>query len=160
MWSWQYTLCREVGNAGGSAAFETDALGFVMQVEQLSRDVHKQQGVTISMAHNKGCVHSSAHACCHSFSNEDNLTCCKRKLQVYSAMHMGKHKCRQPPLGPLTGDALCRNGTVLLYTVGVGGVAYVYLRIFKGWRLSDLMYVTRSSLSRSMSSVTAGRRRP
>ena len=49
---------------------------------------------------------------------------------------------------------------MLLYTVGVGGVAYVYLRIFKGWRLSDLMYVTRSSLSRSMSSVTAGRRPP
>ncbi|CAL5228557.1 g11713 [Coccomyxa viridis] len=79
---------------------EMDAL--YKLVEQLSKDMHRQQGVTISMAHNKG------------------------------------------------------NGTVLLYTVGVGGVAYVYLRIFKGWRLSDLMYVTRSSLSRSMSSVTAG----
>ena len=28
----------------------------IMQVEQLSRDVHRQQGVTISMAHNKGCA--------------------------------------------------------------------------------------------------------
>ncbi|CAK0786024.1 hypothetical protein CVIRNUC_009237 [Coccomyxa viridis] len=79
---------------------EMDAL--YRLVEQLSRDLHRQQGVTISMAHNKG------------------------------------------------------NGTVLLYTVGVGGAAYVYLRLFKGWRLSDLMYVTRSSLTRSMSSVTAG----
>lgn len=48
---------------------------------------------------------------------------------------------------------------MLLYTVGVGGAAYVYLRLFKGWRLSDLMYVTRSSLTRSMSSVTAGEKR-
>ena len=51
---------------------------------------------------------------------------------------------------------ICRNGTVLLYTIGVGGAAYVYMRVFKGWRLSDLMYVTRSSLTRSLSSVTAG----
>ena len=48
---------------------------------------------------------------------------------------------------------------MLLYTVGVGGAAYVYLRLFRGWRLSDLMYVTRSSLTRSMSSVTAGEER-
>lgn len=52
--------------------------------------------------------------------------------------------------------ALCRNGVVLLYTVGAAGAGYVYLRIFRGWRLSDLMYVTRSSLVKSMSSVTAG----
>lgn len=51
---------------------------------------------------------------------------------------------------------ICRNGTVLLYTIGVGGAAYVYMRVFKGWRLSDLMYVTRSSLTRSLSSVTSG----
>lgn len=50
----------------------------------------------------------------------------------------------------------CRNGVVLLYTVGAAGAGYVYLRIFKGWRLSDFMYVTRSSLSKSISSVTAG----
>ena len=48
---------------------------------------------------------------------------------------------------------------MLLYTVGVGGAAYVYMRLFRGWRLSDLMYVTRSSLTRSMSSVTAGEER-
>ncbi|EIE21290.1 hypothetical protein COCSUDRAFT_57193 [Coccomyxa subellipsoidea C-169] len=48
------------------------------------------------------------------------------------------------------------NGVVVLYTVGAAGAGYVYLRIFKGWRLSDLMYVTRSSLTKSMSSVTAG----
>ena len=59
----------------------------------------------------------------------------------------------------MTKAGICRNGTVLLYTVGVGGAAYVYLRLFKGWRLSDLMYVTRSSLTRSMSSVTAGEKR-
>lgn len=52
--------------------------------------------------------------------------------------------------------ALCRNGVVLLYTVGAAGAGYVYLRMFRGWRLSDLMYVTRSSLVKSMSSVTAG----
>ena len=45
---------------------------------------------------------------------------------------------------------------VLLYTVGAAGAGYVYLRLFKGWRLGDLMYVTRSSLSKSMNSVTAG----
>ena len=45
---------------------------------------------------------------------------------------------------------------MLLYTIGVGGAAYVYMRVFRGWRLSDLMYVTRSSLTRSLSSVTAG----
>ena len=45
---------------------------------------------------------------------------------------------------------------MLLYSIGVGGAAYVYMRVFKGWRLSDLMYVTRSSLTRSLSSVTAG----
>jgi hypothetical protein len=49
-----------------------------------------------------------------------------------------------------------RNGAVLLYTGVAAGGAYVYLRVFKGWRLSDLMYVTRSSLSKSLSSVTAG----
>ena len=59
----------------------------------------------------------------------------------------------------MTKAGVCRNGTVLLYTVGVGGAAYVYLRLFRGWRLSDLMYVTRSSLTRSMSSVTAGEER-
>ena len=33
---------------------EATAAMLELQVEQLSRDVHRQQGVTISMAHNKG----------------------------------------------------------------------------------------------------------
>ncbi|BDA51119.1 hypothetical protein COCOBI_17-3390 [Coccomyxa sp. Obi] len=86
-------------SSGGNGR-ELDAL--YKLVEQLSRDVHRQQGVTISMASNRG------------------------------------------------------NGVVLLYTVGAAGAGYVYLRVFKGWRLSDLMYVTRSSLTKSMNTVTAG----
>lgn len=45
---------------------------------------------------------------------------------------------------------------MLLYTGVAAGAGYIYLRVFRGWRLTDLMYVTRSSLSRSLSSVTAG----
>ena len=46
---------------------------------------------------------------------------------------------------------------VLVYTGVAAGAGYIYLRIFRGWRLTDLMYVTRSSLSKSLSSVTSGR---
>ncbi len=49
-----------------------------MQVEQLSKDMHRQQGVTISMAHNKGCVPSSAHACRHFFLTEEDSMGCEK----------------------------------------------------------------------------------
>lgn len=47
----------------------------IVQVEQLSRDVHRQQGVTISMAHNKGCVHRCLHALFHVFRVKSSSGC-------------------------------------------------------------------------------------
>lgn len=40
----------------------------------------------------------------------------------------------------------------------IGGVA-LYIRFVKGWRLSDLMYVTRSSLSSMTESMKSGEAR-
>ena len=45
---------------------------------------------------------------------------------------------------------------MVLYSLAAGGTLIIYLRFFCGWRLGDLMYVTRASLSRSLTSVTAG----
>jgi hypothetical protein len=49
-----------------------------------------------------------------------------------------------------------RGGTVVLYSLAAGGTLIIYLRFVCGWRLGDLMYVTRASLSRSLTSVTSG----
>lgn len=49
---------------------------------------------------------------------------------------------------------------MVLYSLAAGGTLIIYLRFFCGWRLGDLMYVTRASLSRSLTSVTAGARLP
>jgi len=45
---------------------------------------------------------------------------------------------------------------VVLYSLAAGGTLIIYLRFVCGWRLGDLMYVTRASLSRSLTSVTSG----
>ncbi|KAK9840804.1 hypothetical protein WJX81_005840 [Elliptochloris bilobata] len=92
--AWQ----QRAGGAGSGK--ELDSL--YKLVEQLARDVQRQQGVTISMSHSR------------------------------------------------TG------GTVVLYSLAAGGTLIIYLRFFCGWRLGDLMYVTRASLSRSLTSVTSG----
>ena len=45
---------------------------------------------------------------------------------------------------------------MLYVAVGAaGGAAYLYL--FRGWRLSDLMYVTRASLTKSVAHLTSGK---
>jgi hypothetical protein len=49
----------------------------------------------------------------------------------------------------------CRLGTATGVVVVVGGVA-LYLRFVKGWRLADLMYVTRASLSSLSESMKSG----
>lgn len=49
-----------------------------------------------------------------------------------------------------------RGGTVVLYSLAAGGTLIIYLRFVCGWRLGDLMYVTRASLGRSLTSVTSG----
>ena len=51
---------------------------------------------------------------------------------------------------------LRRNSHMLTITAVVAGVGVVYLRVFRGWRLTDMMYVTRSSLTKSLSSVSSG----
>lgn len=53
------------------------------------------------------------------------------------------------------GTVLCRLGTATGVVMVVGGVA-LYIRFVKGWRLSDLMYVTRSSLSSLTESMKSG----
>ncbi|KAK9804219.1 hypothetical protein WJX72_001836 [[Myrmecia] bisecta] len=45
---------------------------------------------------------------------------------------------------------------VILYTAGAGVLGALYLRFVRGWRFSDLMYVTRASLKNSMAQVTEG----
>lgn len=49
-------------------------------------------------------------------------------------------------MSPDTCAVPCRANTAAGFIVVVGGVA-LYLRFVKGWRLADLMYVTRSSLA-------------
>lgn len=49
----------------------------------------------------------------------------------------------------------CSLGTATGVVLIVGGVA-LYLRFVKGWRLTDLMYVTRSSLSSLTESMKSG----
>lgn len=53
-------------------------------------------------------------------------------------------------------NACYRGGTVVMYSLAAGGTLIIYLRFVCGWRLGDLMYVTRASLSRSITSVTSG----
>ena len=43
---------------------------------------------------------------------------------------------------------------VVLATVTGGGL--LYLRVFKGWKLGDLMYVTKASLQQSVGAVSSG----
>jgi Protein of unknown function (DUF1664) len=38
--------------------------------------------------------------------------------------------------------------------VAAGGV--IYLRVFRGWRLVDMMYVTRASLKKSVGQLSEG----
>lgn len=45
---------------------------------------------------------------------------------------------------------------MMTITAVVAGVGVVYLRLFRGWRFTDLMYVTRSSLTKSLSQVSSG----
>lgn len=45
---------------------------------------------------------------------------------------------------------------ILWISAATGGV-YVYLRYVKGWKLADMLYVTRSSLKKSISSVNEGK---
>lgn len=50
-----------------------------------------------------------------------------------------------------------KGGThMMTITAVVAGVGVVYLRLFRGWRFTDLMYVTRSSLTKSLSQVSSG----
>ena len=50
---------------------------------------------------------------------------------------------------------LHRSGAALYIAVAVtGGV--VYLRLVKGWKLADMLYVTRSGLKKSIAQVTEG----
>lgn len=51
-----------------------------------------------------------------------------------------------------------RLGTATGVVLVVGGVA-LYIRFVKGWKLSDLMYVTRSSLSSMTESMKSGEAR-
>eukprot|EP00884_Botryococcus_braunii_P017000 jgi/Botrbrau1/3984/Bobra.0365s0056.1 len=44
----------------------------------------------------------------------------------------------------------------VLYAVAVAGAGVLYLRIWRGWKFTDMMYVTRSSLNSSLGRVTAG----
>ncbi|WIA29907.1 hypothetical protein OEZ86_000007 [Tetradesmus obliquus] len=53
---------------------------------------------------------------------------------------------RQQPTVIVTGNGKSGANTAAGFIVVVGGVA-LYLRFVKGWRLADLMYVTRSSLA-------------
>ena len=45
--------------------------------------------------------------------------------------------------------------TGYLYLGCIAGAAYVYVRM-RGWKLSDLAYVTRASLKESLSSMESG----
>jgi hypothetical protein len=49
----------------------------------------------------------------------------------------------------------CRVGTATGIVLVIGGVA-LYIRFVKGWRFSDLMYVTRSSLSSMTETMKSG----
>ena len=50
---------------------------------------------------------------------------------------------------------LCSNLTGYLYLAIAGGLGYLYVR-FRGWHLTDFLYVSRASLKESLSSVTTG----
>lgn len=49
----------------------------------------------------------------------------------------------------------CRLGTATGVVLVIGGAA-LYIRFVKGWRFSDLMYVTRSSLTSLTESMKTG----
>lgn len=49
-----------------------------------------------------------------------------------------------------------RGSGVVLYTVVVAGAGVLYLRFWRGWKFTDMMYVTRSSLNASLQSVSTG----
>lgn len=49
-----------------------------------------------------------------------------------------------------------RGSGVVLYTVVVAGAGVLYLRFWRGWKFTDMMYVTRSSLNASLQTVSTG----
>ena len=50
---------------------------------------------------------------------------------------------------------VCRSSAALYIAVAVtGGV--VYFRLVKGWKIADMLYVTRSGLKKSIAQVTEG----
>ena len=49
----------------------------------------------------------------------------------------------------------CSMGTATGVVLVIGGVA-LYIRFVKGWRFSDLMYVTRSSLTSLTENMKSG----
>jgi hypothetical protein len=50
---------------------------------------------------------------------------------------------------------VCR-GATLYYVTAVAAGGVIYLRVFRGWRLVDMMYVTRASLKKSVGQLSEG----
>lgn len=44
----------------------------------------------------------------------------------------------------------------MYYVVAVAAGGAIYLRVFRGWKLVDMMYVTRSSLKKSVGQLSDG----
>jgi len=49
-----------------------------------------------------------------------------------------------------------RRSGALYYVVAVAAGGAIYLRVFRGWKLVDMMYVTRSSLKKSVGQLSDG----
>ncbi len=82
-----HTLLQAAQTARGSARRDRS---WGAQVEQLAKDVHRQQGVTISMAHSRTCAPS------HRFhpvrSSEESVPLCKRPTSPLSAGLLHLHQ--------------------------------------------------------------------
>ncbi len=53
-------------------------------------------------------------------------------------------------------DVSCSRSSILLVAAGAAGLGYLYLRYWCGLSLSDLMYVTKASLNRTVSASAEG----
>ncbi|KAK9816356.1 hypothetical protein WJX74_001015 [Apatococcus lobatus] len=71
--------------------------------------------------------------------------------------HMSRDMGRQQSVTILRSDKT--GSSVALVAVGLAGAGYVYLRFWCGLKLSDLMYVTKASLSKSIESASDGFRK-
>lgn len=55
----------------------------------------------------------------------------------------------------MTPRPVCR-GATLYYVTAVAAGGVIYLRVFRGWRLVDMMYVTSASLKKSVGQLSEG----